>query len=79
MPDRSARGHPDLDIYLTPRRLAADPAYWQGRTGAIEDTLSDALHKRLTLRFVDRRAAPIDRKREGRTIAIGVTARVMSS
>jgi ATP-dependent RNA helicase SUPV3L1/SUV3 len=34
-----------------------DPAAWQERTRAIEDRLSDALHDRLTQRFVDRRAA----------------------
>ena len=53
----------------------ADSAYWQGRTGAIEDTLSDALHERLTLRFVDRRAASIDRKRgKGAQLLSAVTA-----
>jgi len=35
----------------------ADPAHWQGVTRAIEDRLSDALHERLTQRFVDRRTA----------------------
>ena len=35
----------------------ADPAHWQGRTRAIEDKLSDALHERLTQRFVDRRTS----------------------
>jgi ATP-dependent RNA helicase SUPV3L1/SUV3 len=34
-----------------------DSAHWQERTRAIEDRLSDALHERLTARFVDRRAA----------------------
>ena len=53
----------------------ADSAYWQGRAGAIEDTLSDALHDRLTLRFVDRRAASIDRKRgKGAQLLSAVTA-----
>ncbi|HYE01460.1 MAG TPA: helicase-related protein [Alphaproteobacteria bacterium] len=37
----------------------ADPAHWQERTRAIEDRLSDALHDRLTQRFVDRRAAKL--------------------
>ncbi len=32
---------------------------WQGRTRAIEDKLSDALHDRLIQRFVDRRAASL--------------------
>ena len=35
----------------------ADPAHWQGVTRAIEDRLSDALHERLTQRFIDRRTA----------------------
>ena len=35
----------------------ADPLHWQGITRAIEDRLSDALHERLTQRFVDRRTA----------------------
>jgi ATP-dependent RNA helicase SUPV3L1/SUV3 len=39
----------------------ADPAHWQGRTRAIEDHLSDALHERLTQRFVDKRAAALVR------------------
>jgi ATP-dependent RNA helicase SUPV3L1/SUV3 len=34
-----------------------DPAYWQERSRAIEDKLSDALHQRLTHRFVDRRTS----------------------
>ena len=39
-----------------------DAAHWQGRTRAIEDRLSDALHDRLTQRFVDRRAAVLVRR-----------------
>jgi ATP-dependent RNA helicase SUPV3L1/SUV3 len=35
----------------------ADPIHWQERSRAIEDSLSDALHERLTQRFVDRRTA----------------------
>ena len=34
-----------------------DASHWQGRARAIEERLSDALHDRLTQRFVDRRAA----------------------
>ena len=34
-----------------------DAAAWRGRTRAIEDGISDALHIQLTARFVDRRAA----------------------
>ncbi|MBM4280797.1 MAG: hypothetical protein FJ137_08570 [Deltaproteobacteria bacterium] len=33
-----------------------DAAHWQGVTRAVEDRLSDALHERLTARFVDRLA-----------------------
>ena len=35
----------------------ADPLHWQEKTRAIEDKLSDALHDRLTKRFVDRRTS----------------------
>ena len=38
-----------------------DSRGWQERTRAIEDRLSDALHERLTQRFVDRRAAALHR------------------
>jgi ATP-dependent RNA helicase SUPV3L1/SUV3 len=37
----------------------ADPEHWQGRARAIEDALSDALHERLTQRFVDRRTSAL--------------------
>ncbi len=36
-----------------------DPAHWQARTRAIEDSLSDAMHERLTQRFVDRRTSAL--------------------
>lgn len=36
-----------------------DPAHWQGRARAIEDALSDALHERLTQRFVDLRTSAL--------------------
>lgn len=36
-----------------------DPGHWQGRTREIEDSLSDALHERLTQRFVDRRTSAL--------------------
>jgi ATP-dependent RNA helicase SUPV3L1/SUV3 len=36
-----------------------DPAHWQGRTRAIEDSLSDALHECLTQRFVDRKTSAL--------------------
>lgn len=35
----------------------ADPVHWKERTRAVEDKLSDALHERLTKRFVDRRTS----------------------
>jgi ATP-dependent RNA helicase SUPV3L1/SUV3 len=34
-----------------------DSAHWQGVTRAVEDRLSDALHERLTQRFIDRRTS----------------------
>ena len=37
----------------------ADPVHWQGRAREIEDALSDALHERLTQRFVDRRTSAL--------------------
>ncbi|MEA2783306.1 MAG: ATP-dependent helicase [Rhodospirillaceae bacterium] len=40
----------------------ADPAAWQERTRAVEDKLSDALHRSLTQRFVDRRQALLLRR-----------------
>ncbi len=39
-----------------------DPAHWQGVTRAIEEKLSDALHERLTQRFVDRRTSVLMRR-----------------
>ena len=39
-----------------------DNAHWQERTRAIEDRLSDALHERLTQRFVDRRTSVLMRR-----------------
>ena len=38
-----------------------DPAHWQAQTRAVEDRLSDALHERLTQRFIDRRTARLMR------------------
>ncbi|MBW8640605.1 helicase [Hoeflea sp. WL0058] len=35
----------------------ANPSHWQEKTREIEDRLSDALHERLTKRFVDRRTS----------------------
>jgi ATP-dependent RNA helicase SUPV3L1/SUV3 len=39
-----------------------DAKHWQERTRAIEDMLSDALHQRLTQRFIDRRTSVLMRK-----------------
>ncbi|UFN50394.1 DNA helicase [Roseomonas sp. OT10] len=39
-----------------------DAARFQGEARAVEDKVSDALHERLTARFVDRRAAQLMRK-----------------
>ena len=41
-----------------------DSAHWQGRAREVEDLLSDALHERLTSRFVDRRSAHLMRRLE---------------
>ena len=40
----------------------ADPKHWRGETRAVEDRLSDALHDRLTQRFVDRRTSVLLRR-----------------
>jgi ATP-dependent RNA helicase SUPV3L1/SUV3 len=39
-----------------------DPGHWQGVTRAVEDKLSDALHERLTDRFIDRRTSVLVRR-----------------
>jgi ATP-dependent RNA helicase SUPV3L1/SUV3 len=39
-----------------------DPEHWQGVTRGIEDKLSDALHERLTERFIDRRTSVLMRR-----------------
>jgi len=38
-----------------------DPTYWREKTNEIENTLSDALHERLTQRFIDRRTSVLMR------------------
>jgi ATP-dependent RNA helicase SUPV3L1/SUV3 len=40
----------------------SDPVHWAARTEALEEKLSDALHKKLTERFVDRRTAVLMRE-----------------
>ena len=39
-----------------------DPAHWRERTRALEDQLSDALHDKLTQRFIDRRTSMLARR-----------------
>jgi ATP-dependent RNA helicase SUPV3L1/SUV3 len=47
----------------------ADPEHWQAETRSVEDKLSDALHERLTERFVDRRTSVLmKRLRENTTL-----------
>jgi ATP-dependent RNA helicase SUPV3L1/SUV3 len=47
----------------------ADPEHWQGVARTVEDKLSDALHERLTERFVDRRTSVLMRRlRENTTL-----------
>src|SRR6187551_541378 len=47
----------------------ADPEHWQAVTRSVEDKLSDALHERLTERFVDRRTSVLMRRlRENTTL-----------
>ena len=58
--------------YLTHRGdWLADAGHWQGRTRAIEDKLSDALHERLTQRFVDRRSATLYRRMKDGAAPLG--------
>jgi ATP-dependent RNA helicase SUPV3L1/SUV3 len=73
--DRLDRSDGDIDLLMA--RIAGirvwtyishkpgwlhDAIHWQERSRSIEDRLSDALHDRLTQRFVDRRSAVIVRK-----------------
>jgi ATP-dependent RNA helicase SUPV3L1/SUV3 len=52
-----------------------EPLHWQQATRAIEDRLSDALHERLTARFVDRRTSVLMRRlRENAMLEAEVTA-----
>ena len=53
----------------------ADPAHWQGVTRGVEDRLSDALHERLTQRFVDRRTSVLMRRlRENAMLEAEITS-----
>lgn len=51
----------------------ADPAHWAERTRALEQRLSDALHDRLTQRFVDRRTTVLMRQLGADASALAVT------
>jgi len=56
----------------------ADSGHWQERAREVEDLLSDALHERLTARFVDRRSALLIRRldsQDGEKLLSAVTAR----
>jgi len=57
-----------------------DPEHWQGRTRAVEDMLSDALHERLTHRFVDKRTSALMRRlrdKEELIAEIGADGRIL--
>ena len=60
--------------YITHRAdWVSDPVHWQAQTRAVEDRLSDALHDKLTQRFVDKRAALFLRKlKDGGNLAAAV-------
>lgn len=60
--------------YIAHRRSwTDDPDGWQARAHALEDKLSDALHDRLTQRFVDIKAAVLLRRlRENKELLAGV-------
>ncbi|MCP9627743.1 helicase [Rhodopseudomonas palustris] len=58
----------------------ADPDHWQGISRDIENKLSDALHERLTERFVDRRTSVLMRRLRENTMLnteIGKTGEVI--
>ncbi len=49
--------------YVAQRKgWTADESHWRGQTRAVEDRVSDALHERLTQRFVDRRTSVLLRR-----------------
>ncbi|MCB5408408.1 helicase [Pseudogemmobacter sp. CC-YST710] len=49
--------------YITQRKnWVNDESHWRNETRAVEDRLSDALHQRLTQRFVDRRTSVLLRR-----------------
>ncbi len=81
--------HPEGDIDTLSNRIAhirtwtfaanrpdwlVDPEHWQGVARSIEDKLSDALHERLTERFVDRRTSVLMRRlRENTTLEADIS------
>ncbi len=89
----AALARPEGDIDTLMQRLAGvrvwsyiaargdwvrDATHWQGKAREVEDLLSDALHERLTSRFVDRRAAHLMRRLEageGEALLSAVTRR----
>ena len=57
-----------------------DPEHWQGIAREVENKLSDALHERLTERFVDRRTSVLMRRLRENTVLnteIGKTGEVI--
>src|SRR6185312_14567025 len=52
------------------RNWLEDPLHWREKTRDIEDRLSDALHERLTQRFVDRRTGVLIRHLRDRLMAL---------
>jgi len=60
--------------YMTHRRTwLEDPESWQARARLLGDKLSDALHDRLTQRFVDKKVAVLSRRlRENNELLAGV-------
>ena len=49
--------------YVSQRKgWTSDESHWRGETRVVEDRLSDALHERLTQRFVDRRTSVLLRR-----------------
>lgn len=52
-----------------------DPEHWQNLTRKVEDNLSDALHDRLTQRFIDRRTSMLRRRlRENAMLEAEITS-----
>ena len=54
--------YPHMDLRRAAPRLDRDESHWRDATRAVEDRLSDALHERLTQRFVDRRTSVLLRR-----------------